>query len=149
MAALGRRHDLPEPSAAQLARLDAYRPLGLPFCSYGTDRRTMAHLWAQRGFEPEYYCGIIGVYSPAQLDRKLADTRRHEYVLVQKEWLGESDACERHRMILRGSFVYPRPPACRREGIEPDLQVSRELAAHYRVVEAIGPYVVMRRGDLR
>ena len=149
VAALARRHDLPEPSAAQLARLDTYRPLGLPFCSYGTDRRTMAHLWAHRGFEPEYYCGIIGVYSAAQLDRKLADTRRHEYVLVQREWLGESDPCERHRMILRRSFVYPRPPACRREGIEPDLQVSRELAAHYRVVEAIGPYVVMRRGDLR
>ena len=146
---LARAQDLPEPTDAQLTRLDAYRPLGLPFCSYGTDRRTMAHLWRSRGFDPEYYCGIIGVYSPAQLDRKLADTRGHQYVLVQKEWLHELDPCQRHRMILRRSFLYPRPPACRRPAIEPDLRVTREIVTHYRVVEEIGAYVVMRRNEVR
>lgn len=132
---------------AQLDRLKQYPPLGLPFCSYGTDRRTMAQLWARRQIDPEYYCGIIGVYSEEQLARKVADTIRHEYLLVRKAWLTPVDPCRRHIATIRSSFIYPGPLSCKREALESDLAVNRAIGTHYRVVEELGPYVIMRRAD--
>ena len=147
IVALVRRQSVPELTDAQLARLDAYPPLGLPFCSYGADRRTMAHLWARSAIDPEYYCGTIGVYSEAQLARKLADTRRHRYLLMRKDWLRDIpriDPCRRHVALIRRSFIYPGPPACRRDALEPDPALTRDILAHDHVVEEVGPYVVMR-----
>jgi hypothetical protein len=129
----------------QLDRLEQYPPLGLPFCSYGTDRRTMAYLWSRRQIDPEYYCGIIGVYTEDQLSRKLADTTRHEYLLVRKGWLGHADPCSRHVAVVRSSFIYPGPIWCRQEALESDLAVIRAIITHYQVAEELGPYVVMRR----
>ncbi|HKW93342.1 MAG TPA: hypothetical protein VJX92_15715 [Methylomirabilota bacterium] len=136
----------PEMTDAQRERLKAYPPLGLPFCSYGTDRRTMADLWSRRQIEPEYYCGIIGVYSEVQLSRKIADTTQHEFLLVRKAWLGQStDPCRRHVAIIQSSFIYPGRLSCRRDALETDIAVIRAIIAHYQVVEEVGPYVVMRR----
>jgi hypothetical protein len=143
VAFVGRREV--EMTGAQLDRLSAYPPLGLPFCSYGTDRRTMAYLWSRGQIDPEYYCGIIGVYREAQLARKLADTTRHDYLLVRKAWLEPLDPCRRHVAIIRKSFVYDGSLQCRRDALEPDLAVSRAIVTHFRVAEELGPYVVMRR----
>src|SRR5215467_10837072 len=102
---------------AELGRLARYPSLGLPYCSYGADRRTMAYLWSHRHFEPEYYCGIIGVYSEEQLARKISDTLRHPYLLVRKDWLGPPDVCRRHLDIIRSSFIYDAWLPCRREAL--------------------------------
>jgi uncharacterized membrane protein YecN with MAPEG domain len=139
------RRQEPEMTDTQLDRLEQYPPLGLPFCSYGTDRRTMAYLWSRRQIDPEYYCGIIGVYTEDQLSRKLADTTRHEYLLVRKGWLGHADPCSRHVAVVRSSFIYPGPIWCRQEALESDLAVIRAIITHYQVAEELGPYVVMRR----
>ena len=139
------RRQEPEMTDTQLGRLERYPPLGLPFCSYGTDRRTMAYLWSRRQIDPEYYCGIIGVYTEDQLSRKLADTARHEYLLVRKAWLRPTDPCSRHVAVIRSSFIYPGPLWCRRDALEPALAVSRAIITRYRVAEELGPYVVMRR----
>jgi len=141
------RRQEPEMTDTQLDRLEQYPPLGLPFCSYGTDRRTMAYLWSRRQIDPEYYCGIIGVYTEDQLSRKLADTTRHEYLLVRKTWLGQTDPCSRHIAVIRSSFIYPGPLWCRHDALETDLAVSRAIIMHYRVAEELGPYVVMRRSS--
>lgn len=141
------RRERPQISDAQLDRLEHYPPLGLPFCSYGTDRRTMARLWARRQIDPEYYCGIIGVYSEEQLARKIADTTRHEYLLVRKAWLTPVDPCRRHIATIRRSFIYSGPLSCQREALESDLAVNRAISTHYRMVEELGPYLVMRRAD--
>lgn len=141
------RRQEPEMTDSQLDRLERYPPLGLPFCSYGTDRRTMAYLWSRRQIDPEYYCGIIGVYTEDQLSRKLADTARHEYLLVRKAWLGPVDPCRRHVAVIRSSFIYPGPLRCRQDALESDLAVSRAIITHYRVADELGPYVVMRRLD--
>jgi hypothetical protein len=139
-------HQEPGLTERQLARLERYPALGLPFCSYGVDRRTMAYLWSRRQIDPEYYCGIIGVYTEAQLSRKIADTTRHDYLLVRKGWLGPVDPCLRHLAIVRNSFIiYAGPLWCRREALETDLAVNRAIIAHYRAVEDLGPYVVMKR----
>ena len=133
----------------QIHALSKYPPLGLPFCSYGTDRRTMAYLWARGQIDPEYYCGIIGVYTEGQLARKLADTSRHQYLLVRKNWLEPRleplDRCQRHLVVIRRSFIYPGRLECSQESLEPDQAVSRTVVAHYRVVEELGPYVIMKR----
>lgn len=133
----------------QIHGLSKYPPLGLPFCSYGTDRRTMAYLWARGQIDPEYYCGIIGVYTERQLARKLADTSRHQYLLVRKNWLEPLpeplDPCRRHLVVIRRSFIYPGRLECNHESLEPDQAVSRTVVAQYRVVEELGPYVIMKR----
>ena len=107
----------------------------------------MADLWSRRQIDPEYYCGIIGVYSEDQLSRKLADTRRHKYILVRKGWLGQVDRCRRHVEVIRRSFIYSGPLWCKREALETDLAVNRAIVEHFRVVEEPGPYLVMRRLD--
>jgi hypothetical protein len=130
---------------SELSRLANYPPLGLPYCSYGVDRRTMAYLWSHRHFEPEYYCGIIGVYSEAQLARKIADTTRHQYLLVRKGWFAPPDVCRRHLDILRRSFIYHAWLRCKREALETDVAVNHAIREHYRVVDEVGPYVIMKR----
>ena len=140
------RHQEPEMTDTQLARLEQYAPLGLPYCSYGTDRRTMAHLWSRAQIAPEYYCGIIGVYNEHQLARKVADIRRHDYLLVRKGWLRPANPCLRHIAAIRSSFIYPGPLWCRQEALEPDPAVIRAIVTYFRVVEELGPYVIMRRG---
>ena len=130
---------------SELSRLANYPPLGLPYCSYGVDRRTMAYLWSHRHFETEYYCGIIGVYSEAQLARKIADTTRHQYLLVRKGWFGPSDVCRRHLDTLRRSFIFPAWLRCKREALETDVAVNHAIREHYRVVDEVGPYVIMKR----
>ena len=139
------RPERPQITDAQLDRLRQYPPLGLPFCSYGTDRRTMAQLWLHRQIDPEYYCGIIGVYSEEQLARKIADTTRHEYLLVRKAWLSPVDPCRRHIATIRRSFIYSGPLSCKRDALESDLAVNRAINTHYRVAEELGPYLIMRR----
>ena len=134
-------------TAAQRQRLQKYPPLRLPFCSYGTDRRTMTDLWSCRQIDPEYHCGIIGVYSEDHLSQKLADTRRHKYILVRKGWLGRVDPCRRHVEVIRRSFIYSGPLWCKREALETDLAVNRAIVEHFWVVEELGPYLVMRRLD--
>jgi hypothetical protein len=130
---------------AELGRLARYPSLGLPYCSYGADRRTMAYLWSHRHFEPEYYCGIIGVYSEEQLARKVSDTLRHPYLLVRKGWFAPPDVCRRHQDTIRRSFIYDAGLPCRREGLETDVAVNRAILEHYRAVEEVGPYVIMKR----
>jgi hypothetical protein len=132
-------------SDSELGRLGSYPPLGLPYCSYGVDRRTMAYLWARRHFEPEYYCGIIGVYSEEQLGRKISDTTRHPYLLVRKGWLPPPDVCRRHLDMISRAFIYQAWLRCKKEGLETDVAVNRAIVDHYRVVEEVGPYVVMKR----
>jgi hypothetical protein len=105
----------------------------------------MTYLWLRRQIDPEYYCGIIGVYTEDQLSRKLADTTRHEYLLVRKAWLGQIDPCSRHVAVIQSSFIYPGPLWCRQEALESDLEVSRAIMTRYRVEEELGPYVIMRR----
>src|SRR5215467_609986 len=130
---------------AELDRLARYPSLGLPYCSYGANRRTMAYLWSHRHFEPEYYCGIIGVYSEEQLARKISDTLRHPYLLVRKSWFAPLDVCRRHLDMIRRSFIYDARLPCRREGLETDVAVNRAILEHYRLVEEVGPYVIMKR----
>ena len=133
---------------AELSRLASYPPWGLPYCSYGVDRRTMAYLWAHRHFEPEYYCGIIGVYSEEQLARKISDTIRHQYLLVRKGWLPTPDVCRRHLDTIRRSFVYHAWLRCKHDGLETDVAVNRAIVERYRGVEEVGPYTIMKRvGD--
>ena len=132
-------------SDSELSRLANYPPVGLPYCSYGVDRRTMAYLWSHRHFEPEYYCGIIGVYSEEQLARKIADTTRHQYLLVRRDWFAPPDVCRRHLDMLRRSFIYHAWLRCKSEALETDVAVNHAIREHYRVVDELGPYVIMKR----
>ena len=69
------------PDAATLSALDRYPRLGLPFASFG-DPVVERYVITSGKLDPEYYVAIVGVYSPAALERKLRDVGKAEFVLV-------------------------------------------------------------------
>ena len=65
------------PDAKTLSALDRYPRLGLPFASFG-DAAVEKYVVTSGKLDPEYYVAIVGVYSPAALERKLRDVGRAE-----------------------------------------------------------------------
>ena len=63
--------------AKRLSALDRYPRLGLPFASFG-DAAVEKYVVTSGKLDPEYYVAIVGVYSPAALERKLRDVGRAE-----------------------------------------------------------------------
>ena len=132
-----------------LTALDKYPAIGLPFATYGFDNAAEAYLFAHRRVDPEFYVGVVGVYSDEELNRKLADTARHEFLLVNKEWEQPRSRpwSEDYLSDLRRWFLYP----ARLQVIRPDLDASgaveRFIADHYRAVEDVGRCVVVQRVD--
>jgi len=67
------------------------------------------------------------------------------YLLVRKGWLASRNVCRPYLDIIRSSFIYDAWLPCRREALETEVVVNRAIAEHYRVVEEVGPYVIMKR----
>src|SRR6266404_4291071 len=55
--------------AATLSALDRYPRLGLPFASNG-DPAVERYVLSRHQLQPEYYVGVVGIYSAAALERK-------------------------------------------------------------------------------
>lgn len=143
----GQRAEFAPRDHAYLAALDKYPAIGLPFATYGGDNAAEDYLFASHRVEPEFYVGTVGVYTEADIARKLADTVRHEFVLIKKGWgrRWQDVPGEKYLRNLRWWFLYP----VRLRWIRPDLDANDALNAfivdHYQVVEQIGPSVIMRR----
>jgi hypothetical protein len=132
---------------AYLRALDAYPAIGLPFATWGFDDDAEKYLFATRRVDPEFYVGVVAVYTEADIARKLADTGRHEYLLVDRKWdrpavvpLGE-----RHLASLRRWFLYPARLQPLRKDLDSMAVVENFIRAHYRAVETVGSSVVVRR----
>ena len=132
-----------------LAALRKYPAIGLPFATSGLDNAAEDYLFANRRVDPEFYVSVVGVYSEAELNRKLADTARHEFLLVKKGWqhaqLGSR--AEEYLSDLRRWFLYPARLRALRADLDVRGEVTRLIANHYHAVEDVGPYVVVQRNQ--
>lgn len=133
-------------STATLAKLNKYHQLGMPFGTFG-DPTVERYVAVQGLLQPEYYMAVVGVYSQAALERKLADVASEEYVLIPDEFLDRpsQNLCQQYNVSLRRWFFYPARLRCRAEPLDPVETLSRFVRTHYSEVERIDHSVVMRR----
>jgi hypothetical protein len=135
---------------ADRPRLDAlkkYRNVGLPLATYGNDNSAEVYLLEQKRVLPEYFVATVGVYTEAELARKLVQVERAEYILVARGLHEEIkyDLCDQHRWTIRHWLLYPARLECRNLDLDTFGAVNRLIATQYDVVETVGRSVVMRR----
>jgi hypothetical protein len=136
------------PSALTLSALDRYPKLALPFASFG-DPEIEEYVTSRGHLTPEYYVGIIGLYTPAALEHKLQDVGGTEYLLVPQRLAtpGERNPCQMYREDIRKWFLYPAKFPCRAQPLDPVATVSQFISEHYTPVESIGSWLILRRSS--
>jgi hypothetical protein len=132
-----------------LRALDKYPGIGLPLATYGRIDEVESYLFTRRQVLPEFYIGLVGVYTETEMARKLGDVARQEFVLVRDgmQRARKEDPCQAHLRTLRWWFVYPTQIACKRLDLDSYGELTRFLEDHYRQVERVGPCVVLRRSS--
>jgi hypothetical protein len=98
--------------------------------------------------QPEYYVSVVGVYTPAALERKLRDVGAMEYLLVPRGFASRTslpDPCGGYLKSLQEWFLYPAKLPCRAEALDPLGSVESFIADHYVPVEQVGSWLVLRR----
>jgi hypothetical protein len=105
------------------------------------------YLLEQKRVLPEYFVATVGVYTEAELARKLVQVERAEYILVARGLHEEIkyDRCDQHRWTIRHWLLYPARLECRNLDLDTFGAVNRLIATQYDVVETVGRSVVMRR----
>ncbi len=130
-----------------LPKLARYPGIGVPFATYGALPEAEAYLFERRLLGPEYFIGAVGVYTPEELARKLADVGRFEHLLVsasfQRPW--KVDRGAQKLRYLRRWYLYPTQLEPVRDDLDSDGAIVRFIAEHYEPIEDLGPVVVMRR----
>ena len=135
------------PDAATLSALDRYPRLGLPFASFG-DPVVERYVITSGKLAPEYYVAIVGVYSPAALERKLRDVGKTEFLLVPNYLRSNGrpvNPCVGYIKSLRAWFLYPAKLPCRADPLDPFTALKSFIADHYTPVERVGSWWVLRR----
>jgi len=134
------------PDEAKLAVFDRYPRLGLPFASI-EDPAVDKYVITQGKLEPEYYTGIVGVYTAAALERKLRDVGKSEYLLVPSSFatLMTRNPCAEGLHTIQQWFFYSANFACRADPLDPFGEVNKFIVEHYVPVETMGSLVVLRR----
>jgi hypothetical protein len=127
-----------------LAALRKYPAIGLPFATFGPDNAAEDYLFTYRKVDPEFYVGVVGVYSEVELNRKIANTARHQFLLVGK---GCQPREEEYLSDLRKWFLYPVRLRARRPDLDVRGELTRFIADHYHAVEEVGPCVVVQRNQ--
>jgi hypothetical protein len=131
---------------AKLSVLDRYPRLGLPFATF-EDQAVERYVVTHGKLEPEYYVGIVGVYSAAALERKLRDVARSEYLLVPSGFatLQPRNPCAEALQTIQQWFFYSANFTCRADPLDPFGEVNKFVVEHYVPAETIGSLVVLRR----
>jgi hypothetical protein len=134
------------PDMATLSGLDRYPRLGLPFASLG-DPAVERYVLSHGKLQPEYYVAVVGVYTPAALERKLRDVGNTEYLLVPRGLTTRTapNPCAEYLNSLREWFLYPAKLPCRAEPLDPISSVNSFISDHYIPVEQVGSWLVLRR----
>ncbi len=130
------------------ATLDKYPVLGLPYGSYGYEKSVQRYVWSTKKLAPEKYMGAVGVYTEDHLRERLAELSSIPRILVGEMFLTlheNRDTCAEQKRYLKRAFLYPTAPACRQTAFDPNIELARFIAAHYRVVDRSGEYYVLER----
>ncbi len=133
-------------SEATLSALDRYPKLGLPFASNG-DPAVERYVLSRHQLQPEYYVGVVGIYSAAALERKLHDVGKAEYLLVPRGVTTRASPtpCAAYLKNLREWFLYPAQLPCRADPLDPPVSLRSFIADHYVPVERVGSWTVLHR----
>jgi hypothetical protein len=131
---------------ATLSALNRYPRLGLPFASY-EDPAVERYVLSRHQLQPEYYVSVLNVDSASDLERKLRDVGKTEYLLMPR-WFASRpspDPCAEYRKSLQEWFLYSAKLPCRAEPLDPLSSVRSFIADHYIPVEQVGSWLVLRR----
>jgi len=137
-----------EPHTRPYAEFEKYRPLGLPYGSYGYDKALQRYLWANRQVAPERYMGTLAIYNEQHLAESLDDLSRIRYVVVQKNFLKlfeNRDLCGEMQSYLKSSFLYPTAPRCTQAVFDPNVELAKFIYEHYRAIDQINDYLILER----
>ena len=101
---------------------------------------------------------IVGVYSPAAVERKLRDVGKAEFLLVPFDLTSknspsdstlrtfvEPNPCAGALKWLRQWFLYPAKLPCRANALDPMRSLQSFITDHYVSVEQVGSWWVLRR----
>ena len=141
--------DTKHPDIAMLSKLDHYPALGLPYASFG-DPAVERYVVTHGKLESEYYVGTVGIYNAAELERKLREVSKAEYLLVPSRLDSHGsrgDPCAGYLKALREWFLYPAKLPCRADPLDPAGAVKSFISKHYIEEERIDHWSVLRRID--
>ena len=129
-----------------LSALDRYPRLGLPFASNG-DPAVERYVLSRYQLQPEYYVGVVGVYSAADLERKLRDLAKMEYLLMPGRFASRAatDPCVGYLKSLQEWFLYPAKLPCHADPLDPTTILKSFISDHYVPDKQVGSWLVMRR----
>lgn len=130
--------------AGTLSHLARYPRLGLPFATFGDP---LAEEWvvSHGQLQPEFYTGIVGIYTPQALERKLRDISHMQYILVPRAFLvpGHRNSCAEHLRSLRQWFLYHADLACVAQDLDPSAAVSDYVASRFTQRETLRSWAVL------
>lgn len=141
--------DTKHPDIAMLSKLDYYPALGLPYASFG-DPAVERYVVTHGKLESEYYVGTVGIYNAAELERKLREVSKAEYLLVPSRLDARGspgNPCAGYLKALRGWFLYPAKLPCRAEPLNPAESLKSLIVNNYKPVEQVGSWWVLRRNN--
>ncbi|MCB1120649.1 MAG: hypothetical protein KJT03_03805 [Verrucomicrobiae bacterium] len=141
------KQDIESRDLVYLSAFDKYDSIGIPLATWGGDRFAEDYLFERGAVSPEYYVGLIGVYTPSDIDRKLQDIANHDYILAP-DWLFDwerNSLCDEHLSSLRYWFLCPINIDCLRTDLDPFLQTSQFIKSNFQKVEQIGSSYVCEK----
>jgi hypothetical protein len=136
-----------ESNSASFSILGRYPRIGLPFATFG-DPALENYIVRHGQLQPDYFIAMVGIYTPADLQRKLNDLADMEYILVPAGFgtHGPHDACAIFRQRLEDWFLRSAELNCRHPDVlDPPGAIDSFISDHYHAVENVGSSVLMRR----
>jgi hypothetical protein len=136
------------PDEKVLSELDRYSHIGLPFATL-SDPALEHHIVLRGQLQPEYYIANVGIYTSADLHRKLNDLSKMRYILVPAGFGIHSPrhTCEDFRQEMQRWFLSSPKLPCMASSLDPSAEINSFIADHFVVVQNIGSSVLMRRVD--
>jgi hypothetical protein len=129
-----------------LTVLDPYPRIGLPLVTFG-DPVIEDYIIRRGQLQPDYYISAVALYSPADVQRKLSELARMDYILVPQGFGIHSprDPCQELLLNLRKWFLRQVNLPCRAAPFDPIGEINFFISNHYLAVQNIGSSVLMRR----
>lgn len=130
--------------APDFSKLDPYGPMLAPVEVSAPLER---YLKATGKFLPEYYPDNQGIYSDAQIARKLQDVESSPYVLVPAQPAVSGDFGRERQAYLSRYFLYPFRLPQVRDSLSLDERLQAYLTAHFHKITEVEGYVLLGRNN--
>ena len=126
-------------------RFDKYYNIGSPF---RIDDLLYGHLITAKKLAPEYYTSFEDVFTGKQLVRKINDLRSFSYVVVPIKEYELIMSPPQYTLVqneMRRLFLYPIIYKVKNVPLDLKREYLNYLAIHYRIIDNIGDYYIMKK----